>query len=106
MSELANIATIIGTGIAVWGSLSRILTRARRRQIVETLTKGESQLLALIGGAFAAALATILVLVVQHTQDLASFNQAAHSVELYGAGLTAALRELFEHLGLHWPPGS
>lgn len=111
LGQAANIATIIGTGIAVWAALSRVLTRARRRQVVETLTKGEAQLLALLGAAFAATLALVLVLVVQHSADLAeqkagvaAFTKAARSVEGYGVAITAALRVLFLHLGLHWPP--
>lgn len=102
-ATLANIATIVGTGIAVWGFVSRILTRARRRNMFTALTRGEAQIVAVLAGGLGASVAVIILLALQnralineHNGDLSSFNHAALVVEGYAKRLEYILGQILK----------
>ena len=106
LSNAANVATIAGTGLAVWAALARVLTRARRRRVSDFLSRGDVQLIAIIGGGFAMAFTTIILLQLEngsllreHSADLAAFNTAAMTVERTGANIIAMLRTILSELG-------
>lgn len=106
MTQAADIATIVGTTMAVWASLARILTRARRRRVSDFLSKFDVQLIAVLGGLFAGSLVTIMFLQIengdllrQHSQDLAAFNQAATVVENAAGTIYAKLEAILKLLG-------
>lgn len=112
MNTAADIATIVAGGLAVYSAVARVLTRARRRAAYEFLNRTETQLVALIAGAFGACLAAILLGILQHSADLAAqsaelsaFNRAAAVVEAAGGtimGRLGAILSLLAHLAARW----
>lgn len=106
MNSAADYATIISTGFTVYALLARTLTRARRRRVSEFLSQFDVQLIALLGGALAAAVSTIILLQIengdllrQHSQDLSAFDHAASVVEHAAGTIYAKLEAIFKQVG-------
>lgn len=104
-ATLSNLATIIGTFIAVYGVVARGLTRMRGKRRDHWLTRGEAQVIALLVAAnFATIAALVLIsfdnhaLIVQHSGDVAAFDRAAGVVEGYGGNISRELARLLKFL--------
>ena len=82
LSNAANVATIAGTGLAVWAALARVLTRARRRRVSDFLSRGENG-----------------SLLREHSADLAAFNHAAQVVEQAGGSIMTLLQRILKDVG-------
>lgn len=101
LSTLANVATVLGTGIIVWGIVSKFLARIRRRWVREWLTTSESLMISLVVAAGAMGVVWILILtisnhtlILQHSQLLNSFNSAVTAVLKVGNTIERLLRSL------------
>ena len=83
-----------------------MLTRARRRKVSDFLSRGDVQLIAIIGGGFAMAFTTIILLQLEngsllreHSADLAAFNHAAQVVEQAGGSIMTLLQRILKDVG-------
>lgn len=105
-ATLANIATVIGTVLAVWAGVSRLMRNLRVKRGIAWLSRAESQGVALGVAAFAGCLVLVVLLaatnhslgvtnneLVQKDITLAQqFGQGERAVATEGANIAAQLK--------------